>query len=125
MFLLFDYCICVLEYRSRSRSPSLISSEKLCVLFNDAVNCSDYAGLRIDECVLGTAGTTGTGRNEITRRKISTRARGSALESVPGFRRERRTRHPETRHRSCPFASPCVDKTRLDRQTYLMSYQLF
>jgi hypothetical protein len=79
MFVLFDYCIGGLEYRARSRSPSLFSSEKLCVLFNDAVNCSDYAGLRIDECVLGTAGTAMTEQNEIAQRKIFPRAGGGGV----------------------------------------------
>jgi len=83
MFLLFDYCICGLEYRSRSKSPSLFSSEKLCVLFNDAVNCSDYAGLRIDECVLGTAGTTMTGQNEITQRKNMSPGQGECIKISP------------------------------------------
>jgi len=62
---------------------------KMVRFLNDAVNCSNYARLKIDECVLGTAGTTVTGRNEITQREICPRALGSALESVPGFRRER------------------------------------
>jgi hypothetical protein len=39
-------------------------------LFNDAVNCSGYAGLRIDECVLGTVAVTMTRQNKITQRKI-------------------------------------------------------
>lgn len=67
----------------------------MCVLFNDAVNCSDYAGLRIDECVLGTAGVIMTRQNRITQRTIGPRARGDGLASGPDFRRDRRSKHPE------------------------------
>jgi hypothetical protein len=41
----------------------------MCALFNDAVNCSDYAELRIDEFVLGIAGMIMTRQNRITKKQ--------------------------------------------------------
>jgi hypothetical protein len=46
------------------------------VLFNDALNCSDYAELRTDECVLGIAGIIMTRQTRITKKTIDPRTRG-------------------------------------------------